>query len=101
MIDGGGFIPIEARGSEVITQAHLNEFKRAIGRDMWDFEFDTLNNCMIAQRKVNRQLRQRGLPTKGHSMDEVMGVFIKRIRAAESDRMADRMFKRAKEDGNL
>lgn len=101
MIDGN----IAATGMEalpqmvstnLLTQKQLDECSRALGRPLWNFEVKILDEVLCAQNQANKKLARRGQLTHTHSLDEVVSVFVERIRHLESERLAEKMLKEAR-----
>lgn len=87
--------------TQVMTQKHLDECSSALGRPLWDFEVKILDDVLAAQHEANRKLAKLGQLGRGHSLDEVVGVFVERVKKLQTDRIVDRRFKIAKRDGRL
>ena len=83
-------------GTNLLTQKQLDECSRALGRPLWNFEVKILDEVLCAQDRVNRKLARRGMVTRCHSMDEVVHLFVERVRHLESERIAEKMLKEAR-----
>jgi hypothetical protein len=76
-------LPNETAASPVVTQRHLDECTRALGRPLWDFEFGILQDMLLTLEGINRKALKKGI-IQGFSMDELVNVFIERVQQAES-----------------
>lgn len=84
-----------------LTQKHLDECRRALGRDLWDFEVRILDYILVAQAQVNYTLLKRGQATRMHSLDQAVAVFIERVDKMQTNKIAERQLKMARRDGRL
>lgn len=83
------FVPIGTLHTMTLTQRHLNEAARALGRALWDYEVKILDEICTVQAKVNHKLTRKGHVTRTHSMDEVIGVFVSRVMKRDAQKLTD------------
>lgn len=75
--------------TQTLTQRHLDEAARALGRPLWDYEVKILDEIVTVQQKVNAKLARVGKANQGHSMDEVVHVFCQRVLTLKGRKLAD------------
>lgn len=83
------FVPIGTLHTMTLTQRHLNEAARALGRTLWDYEVKILDEICTVQAKVNHKLARKGHVTRTHSVDEVISVFIARVMKQDAQKLTD------------
>ena len=75
-------LPAETAASPVVTQRHLDECTRALGRPLWEFEFGILQDMLLTLQGINKKAAKKGI-LQGYSMDELVSIFIERVQMAE------------------
>ena len=75
-------LPNETAASPVVTQRHLDECARALGRPLWQFEFGILQDMLLTIEGTNRKAAKKGV-LQGFSLDEVVSIFIERVQIAQ------------------
>lgn len=84
------FTPVTGTAqTKTLTQRHLDEAARALGRPLWDYEVKILDEILTVQAKVNRKLVKDGRANRAHSLDEVTSVFVKRVLAKTAQKLTD------------
>lgn len=82
-IAGHGMTPTGVYMGTTITQRDLDEAVRALGRPLWDFETRILDEILTAQKMVNRKMLKEMRIDKIHSLDEVIHLFVERVKRAQ------------------
>lgn len=83
------FVPSDSMRTDLLTQRHLDECSRAIGRPLWDYEVKILDELMTVQEKVNRKLTKNGQLKKTHSLDELVHLFTERVLTKDAQKLTD------------
>jgi hypothetical protein len=83
------FVPSDSMRTELLTQRHLDECSRAIGRPLWDYEVKILDDLMTVQEKVNRKLAKQGKLNRTHSLDELVHLFCQRVMTKDAQKLTD------------
>jgi hypothetical protein len=78
MIDGSS-----TAFTKALDQKTLDEAARGLGRPLWDFEVQILDEILTAQKRVNETLARRGEIGRSHSTDEVVSIFIRQVKRAQ------------------
>ena len=89
---GDGIIPLYRKEQvlpdhgfrPVVTQAMFDYFKREMQRDMDDFERGVLTNMLVELKGANRKLTGLGAFGLVQNSDDLVQVFIDRVRAHEA-----------------
>lgn len=81
-------LPPNTAMSPVVQQKHLEEFTRSMGRPIYDFEFKILGEMMLNLDYANRRLAKAGQLRKVRSVDQLLEVFIERVRLAQARKLA-------------
>lgn len=77
--------------TQVVTQLHLDECSRGLGRPLYDYEVRILDDMLTAQSRANLTLMKRGKATSTHSMDEIVHIFVERISHFEKGKDAEKL----------
>jgi hypothetical protein len=83
-------LPPETAMSPIVTQRHLDECTRALGRPLDAFEFKVLEEMLLKLEAMNRKYLRKYHVEKTHSLDELVRVFVDRIAAKQAEAMSKR-----------
>jgi hypothetical protein len=83
-IPGTGMEPVGVYHGTTITQGDLDEAARALGRPLWDFETRILDEILTAQKMVNARWLKEMRIERIHSLDEVIHIFVERVKKAQN-----------------
>ena len=81
-------LPPETAMSPIVTQRHLDECTRALGRPLDPFEFKVLEEMLLKVEKMNAKHLRRYEIGQVHSIDELVTVFCQRITKARAEALA-------------
>ena len=81
-------LPPETAMSPIVTQRHLDECTRALGRPLDPFEFKVLEEMLLKVEKMNHKHLRRYQIEQVHSLDELVVVFCQRITKARAKALA-------------
>lgn len=83
-IAGHGMTPMPGvYMGHTITQKDLDEAVRALGRPLYDFETRLLDMFLTAQKMANAKMLKELRIEKIHSLDEVIHLFVERVKRAQ------------------
>ena len=85
-LPGSGMTPLGVYHGTTITQGDLEEAMRALGRPLWDFETRILDEILTAQKMVNARWLKEMRIEKIHSLDEVIALFVQRVKKIENSK---------------
>ena len=69
----------------IVTEPMLDYCKRELGRPLDGFEFGVLQDMLSLLSKTNHMLRKKGHAEKVKSLDQLVEVFVERVRAHEAE----------------
>ena len=87
----GHALPDGSAFTQILDQRTLDECARALGRPLWNHEVNILDSLLVALRKQNQKKVKQGKPEQIHSVDELVHIFIDRVRAQDVQAMTDRI----------
>lgn len=86
----GAPLPAGSAFTQILDQNTLDECARAIGRPLFDYEVKILDSLLVGLRKRNQKLARKEEFAKMHSVDEVVGVFVERVKLKHMQQLADK-----------
>ncbi len=70
---------------KIVTDEMLDYCKRELGRPLDQFEFGVLQDMLLLLSRTNHMLKKKGHPEKVKSLDQLVEVFVERVRVHEAD----------------
>lgn len=89
-------VPQNTMRTQCVTQVMMDECRRALGRDLWDYEVVILDNMMVELQRQNRLMARAGKYAELHSTDELVHLFIDRLQSKEAQELARKITEEAK-----
>lgn len=76
----GSALPAGSAFTQILDQKTLDECARALDRPLLPHEVKILDDMLVLLRKQNQKKFKRGKITQMHSVDEIVSLFVDRVK---------------------